>query len=117
MGDEGRAQASVQNGKFVGHLDAQLGVQVGQRLVHQKSSQLAHHGARQRGTLALPARQLPRLVLQQLAQAERAGQLDHFRVDAPAVNVGVDVRTVQQNKPFKAPKAPKAPKALILSNI
>ena len=80
--DKGRAQAAVQIGEFVAHLDAQLRVQVGQRLVHQKSGRLAHHGARQRGTLALPARQLPRLALQQIAQTERAGQLDHFRVDA-----------------------------------
>ncbi|GAB1362791.1 hypothetical protein MASR1M32_20270 [Rhodobacter sp.] len=59
MGDEDHrlAQPAVQLHQLLPHLAAQLGIKIGQRLVHQEDVRLAHHGAAQRDPLALPARQ------------------------------------------------------------
>ena len=62
------------------HLHAQLGVQVRERLVHQERRRLAHDRPAHRHALALAARQLPRLALEQIAEAEHGRRL----VDAPA---------------------------------
>ena len=45
------------------HLHAQLGVEVGQRLVEQEHRRLAHDGAAHRHALALAAGELARLAL------------------------------------------------------
>ena len=47
------------------HLHAQLGVEVGQRLVEQEHRRLAHDGAAHRHALALAAGKLARLALEQ----------------------------------------------------
>ena len=54
------------------HLGAQLGVEVRQRLVEQKHLRIAHDAAAERDALLLAARQLLRLALQQVVQAEHA---------------------------------------------
>ena len=66
-------------------LDAQRRVEVGQRLVHQEDEGLAHDGPGQRHPLALAARELPRLAVEQRGQPEGlGGPLD---LDRPLVLV------------------------------
>ena len=57
------------------HLHAQLGVEVGQRLVEQEDLGIAHDGAAHRDALALAARELLRLAVEQLGDVEHAGGL------------------------------------------
>jgi hypothetical protein len=52
---------------------AQLGVEVGQRLVEQEHLRVAHDGAAHRDALALAAGQLARVAVQQRRQAEDLG--------------------------------------------
>jgi hypothetical protein len=56
------------------HLDAQLGVEVRERLVHQERSRLAHDRAAHRHPLALAARKLAGLSLEQVRQSENLGR-------------------------------------------
>ncbi len=51
------------------HGDAQLGVEIGQRLVEQEHLRIAHDGATHGDALALPARELARVAVQELLQA------------------------------------------------
>ncbi len=61
--------------------DAQLGVEVGQRLVHQEDGRLAHDRATQRDALALAAGELLGLAVEQVGQLDRRGCLAHPPVD------------------------------------
>jgi hypothetical protein len=54
--DDGELQPLLQLAQLAAHLLAQLGVQVGQRLVHQAHRRLRHQRACQRHALLLPAR-------------------------------------------------------------
>ena len=56
----GDAERALEVPDVVAQLDAQLRVQVGQRLVHQEDLRVDHHRAGQRHALLLPARQLVR---------------------------------------------------------
>jgi hypothetical protein len=76
----GDAQLAVQLLDLEAGLRAQLGVQVGQRLVEQEHLRLAHDGAAHGHALALAAGQFARLALQQVAEFEDLGGL----VDARA---------------------------------
>ena len=58
-------------------LDPQLGVEVGQRLVHQEHRRLAHDRPAHRHPLALTARQLGRLAIEQLFEVEDLGGVTH----------------------------------------
>ena len=62
VGDvDGRgAELALEPGDLGAHLHAQLGVEVGQRLVHQERRRLAHDGPAHGDALALAARQLRR---------------------------------------------------------
>ena len=71
--DRRRADLALDARDLGAHLHAQLRVQVGERLVHQEGLRLAHDRAAQGNALALPARKLPRLPLQQTFDAEDAG--------------------------------------------
>ena len=84
VGDvDGRhAQPLVQARELGPHRDAQLGVEVAQRLVHQERLRLAHDRAAHRDALALAAGQLARLALEHLLQAEDLRDL----VDAGAMS-------------------------------
>ena len=53
--------ALVQFLELDAHLHAQLGVEIGQRLVEQEDLGMAHDGAAERDALALPAGKLARL--------------------------------------------------------
>jgi hypothetical protein len=71
--DGRRAELLVQPHEVGAHLDAQLGVEVRERLVHQEGLRLAHDRAPESDALALPAGQLARAARQQVAQAEPVG--------------------------------------------
>ena len=68
------------------HLDAQLGVEVGQRLVEQEHLRVAHDGAAHGDALALAAGQLLRLAVDQFDDVEHARGL----VD-PALDLGLRI--------------------------
>jgi hypothetical protein len=63
------------------HLHAQLGVEVGQRLVEQEHLRVAHDGAAHGDALALAAGELARLAVEQRREAEDLGGLGDARVD------------------------------------
>ena len=68
------------------HRDAQLGVEVGQRLVEQEHLRIAHDGAAHRDALALAAGQLPRIAVEQRRQREDfGGALDARSRSRPAL--------------------------------
>ena len=63
------------------HAHTQLGVEVGQRFVHEEHLRLAHDRPAHRHTLALAAGQSRRLALQVLLQAKDTGRVAHTAVD------------------------------------
>src|SRR6266702_1552197 len=72
MGDVDRRgpQPLVQFLDFGTHCDAQLGIEVGQRLVEQEHLRIADDGAAHRDALALAARQLPGITVEQRRQRQ-----------------------------------------------
>ena len=62
--DHRRAELGMELGEFEAHLHAQLGVEVGQRLVEQEHLGLAHQRATDRDALALAARKLGRTAIE-----------------------------------------------------
>ena len=56
-------------------LDAQLGVEVGERLVHEEHGRLAHDGASERDALALAAGQLLGLAVEQVLELDGLSRL------------------------------------------
>jgi hypothetical protein len=79
VGDEqrGDAELAVQGLDLQPRLRAQLGVEVGQRLVEQEDLGLAHDRAAHRDALALAAGELTRLAVQQRTELEDLGRLLH----------------------------------------
>ena len=71
--DEGGLQPLVQLDELGPGLDAQLGVQVGQGLVHQEDLGMADDGPSQGHALALAAGELLGLALEQLVDVQDAG--------------------------------------------
>ena len=65
----------MEAGDLGARLDAQLGVEVGQRLVHQEDRRLADDRPAERDALALPAGQLLRLAVEQLLELDGLGGL------------------------------------------
>ena len=74
---KGGFELVVQLNEFHAHLDAELGVQVGKRLVHQKDGGLFHHGAGQGHALALAAGQGTGHAVQIIRQAHLLGGVGH----------------------------------------
>ena len=70
--DRGGADRLVHLLDLGAHLHAQLGVEVGQRLVEQEDLRVAHDGAAHRDALALAAGQRLRLAVQQRRDVEDA---------------------------------------------
>ncbi|EGE56213.1 hypothetical protein RHECNPAF_73009 [Rhizobium etli CNPAF512] len=79
--DEGGIEALVQLGDFRAHRAAQLGVEIGQRLVEEENGRVAHHGAAERDALALPTRKRFRLAVQEMGNVEDLGRILHLLVD------------------------------------
>ncbi len=68
--DGGGAQPVLQPGDLAAHLHPQLGVEVGQRLVHQERLGIAHDRAAHRDPLTLTAGQLRGLAVQKVGQVK-----------------------------------------------
>ena len=68
---------AVQAAHFGAHGDAQLGIEVGERLVEQEHLGLAHHGAGHGDALALAAGKLARLAVEIGLERHRLGDLHH----------------------------------------
>jgi hypothetical protein len=64
---------------LVAHLLAQVGVEVGERLVQQEHGRLHHDGAREGHPLLLAARQLCRVPVGELTQAHHVEDAGHAR--------------------------------------
>ena len=79
--DRGRAQHALQADDLAAHLDAQLGVQVAQRLVHQEDARVADDGAAQRHALPLAAGELARPAVQQALDVQHRRDFMHALVD------------------------------------
>ena len=71
--DRRRLEALVQLLDLGAHGDAQLGVEVRERLVEQEHLRVAHDGAAHGDALALAARELARIALEERDQAEDLG--------------------------------------------
>ena len=86
VGDvDGRdAEPLVQPRELGAHADAQLRVEVRERLVHQVRLRLAHHRAADRDALALAARQRARLAVDQLREPQHAGDRADAAPASPA---------------------------------
>ena len=69
------------------HLDAELRVEIGKRFVEQEYLRVAHDGAAERDTLALPAGKLPRLARQVIANAKDIGRVMDALFDLRAVDL------------------------------
>ena len=71
--DGGGLEALVQFLDLGAHGDAQLGVEIRQRLVEQENLRIAHNGAPHRDALALAAGQLARIAVEQRVEPENIG--------------------------------------------
>ena len=74
-------EALVEAGDLGARLDAQLGVEVGQRLVHEEHRGLADDGPAERDALPLAAGELLGLAVEELLELEDAGRLVDPLVD------------------------------------
>ena len=88
--DEGGAQALVQSDELGAHLGAQLGVEVGERLVHEEDLGLLDHGAGKGHALALASRELRGLSVKVLLEADDVGELLDAPVSLRLGDLGVD---------------------------
>ncbi len=79
--DGGDAEVPLQRPDLGAHLHAELGVEVGQRLVHQERLGLAHDGAPHGDPLALAAGQGARLAVQEVLETEDLRRVPHPLVD------------------------------------
>ena len=69
---------------FGSGLDAQLGVEVGERLVHEEDGGLAHDGSPEGDALALAAGELARLPVEVASEVEDRGRFLDARFDLRA---------------------------------
>ena len=79
--DHGRARVAVQGRDLDTGLDPQRRVEVGERLVEQEHLRVAHDRAADGDALALAARELARLAVEQVRDPEPLGRLPDARVD------------------------------------
>ena len=74
--DGGDAEAALQRGDLGAGLDAELGVEVRQRLVHEEDLRLAHDGAAHGDALALATGERLRLAVEVRLEVEELGGLE-----------------------------------------
>ena len=74
------------------HLDAQLGVEVGQGLVHEEGPGVAHDGATHGHALALTAREMAGLALELVGDAQQIGGMSHLAADLRGRDLGAAQR-------------------------
>ena len=82
--DGGEAELALQPLELEAHALAQLGVEIGQRLVEQQELRLHHERARQRQALLLAAGELGRLALGQMVERDRGEHAHHLVADLAA---------------------------------
>ena len=75
--DERRRELLVQLLDLGAHLDAQLGVEIGERLVEEEDLRVAHDGAAHGDALSLAAGELARAALEEVVEAEDLRRLAH----------------------------------------
>ena len=85
--DNRGAEAVVQLGDLGAHLDTELGVEVGERLVHEIDLGGADDGAAHGNALALAAGEGGRLAVEELLEVEDAGGLANGLVDGIRVDL------------------------------
>ena len=73
----GDADATLDSSELRAHIDAQLSVEVRQRLVQQQDARLEHERACERDALLLPTRELRRVTLAQSRQAHQLQRRFH----------------------------------------
>jgi len=79
--DRRHAEIALDAGDLRAHLDAQLRVEVRERLVHQERLRVADDRAPHGDSLPLPARERPWLLVQRVREAEDTCRLGHACVD------------------------------------
>ena len=79
--DRRHAEVALEPADLGAHLHAELGVEVGERLVHQERRRLAHDRAAHRDPLPLAARERLRLALEVRLEIEDARRVEHPLVD------------------------------------
>ena len=79
--DTGSAQAALHLRDFGAHLAAELGVQVGKRLIEEERIGLPHNGPSHGHPLALPAREVGRLAFQVVGQFQGGRGVGHQFAD------------------------------------
>ncbi len=79
--DAGDAELAVELDQLCTRLHAQLGIEVGEGLIHQEDFRFADNGAAQGNTLALATRKLLRLAVQQLTQPKHLRDRLHTLAD------------------------------------
>ena len=97
--DHRRLELVVQPGELDPHLHAQGGVEVGERLVEQEHLGLPDDGAADRDALALAARQLLGLAVEQLVELQDARRLADLARRAPPS----DTPARRSEKPMLSP--------------
>ena len=73
--DGGRAELQMKTLQLRAHGDAQLGIEIAQRLVHQEHHGVAHHRPPERDPLPLPAREMARLAVEKMTDLENLRDL------------------------------------------
>ncbi len=86
--DGGGAQPALQGCDLGAHLDAEFGVEVGERLVHQEGLRVPDDGAAHGDALTLAAGEVGGLSVQVLREVEDAGGLLDLGVDDGLVRLG-----------------------------
>ena len=86
--DGGGPKLLLQLGDLQAHLDAERGVEIGQRLVEQERLRLAYDGTSDRDALALSAGKVARLAVKIGRQVQRGGRGLHLAVDLRARQAG-----------------------------
>ena len=90
--ERGRRQRLLDARDLGAHLDAQLGVEVRQRLVHQERLGTAHDRATHRHPLPLATGEVGRLAVEVHGQLEHLGGLVDLALDGVLVDAGKDER-------------------------
>jgi hypothetical protein len=67
--------------ELAAHLAAQLGVEIGERFIHEKNGRLTHDGAAEGNSLALPARELGRPASQKTIELQHCRSCRYPAVD------------------------------------
>src|SRR5216684_5188320 len=83
--DSGEMERIMQATNLEAHLLAQIGVEIGQRLVEQEHARLDHHGAGERDALLLAARELGGIALGQRGELDGVEHLHDLPADRRAV--------------------------------